>query len=117
MRTLDFALARSRHLDWRTKLKSFLEGLGTLSEAEATSHKDCELGKWLYSQGLHKYGSAPSMKELEQRHAELHSIIRRIVQMKNAGDVDGADHEFKKVRPISDKVMGLLNEVEKQVRG
>ncbi len=117
MPTLDFALARSRHLDWRIKLKSFLEGLSTLSEAEATSHKDCELGKWLYSQGLHKYGSAPSIKELEQTHAELHSTVRRVVQMKNAGDVDGAEREFKKVRPISDKVMGLLNDVEKQVGG
>ena len=47
MSTLDFALARSRHLDWKDKLKSFLEGRGTLSEAEATSHKHCELGKWL----------------------------------------------------------------------
>jgi methyl-accepting chemotaxis protein len=117
MLTLDFALARSRHLDWRIKLKSFLDGLSTLSEAEATSHKDCELGKWLYSQGLNKYGSAPSMKELEQTHAELHSTIRRVLQMKKAGDVDGAEHEFKRVRPISDKVIGLLNEVEKQLGG
>ena len=57
------------------------------------------------------------MKELEQDHAELHSTIRRVVQMKNAGDADGAEREYAKVGPISDKVMGLLNEVEKQVGG
>jgi methyl-accepting chemotaxis protein len=117
MSTLDFALARSRHLDWKDKLKSFLEGRGTLSEAEATSHKDCELGKWLYSQGLRRYGSAPSMRELEQAHAELHATMQRVVQMKKAGNVDGAEREYEKVRPISDKVMGLLNEVEKQAGG
>ena len=46
---------------------------------------------------------------------ELHSTIGRIVQMKKAGDVNGAEQEFQKVRPISDKLMGLLNELEKQV--
>jgi methyl-accepting chemotaxis protein len=115
MPTLDFALARSKHLDWRIKLQSFLEDRSALSDAEATSHRECELGKWLYSQGLRKYGSAPAMKELEQIHAELHSVIRRVVQMKNAGDVDSAEYEFKKVRPISDKLMTLINEVEKEV--
>ena len=102
-------------MDWRIRLRSFLEGLSTLSEAEATSHKDCELGKWLYSQGLQKYGNAPSMRELEQAHAELHAIIRRVVDLKNAGDVGGAEWEYKGVRPISDKVMDLLTKVEKEV--
>ncbi|HEV2728895.1 MAG TPA: CZB domain-containing protein [Terriglobales bacterium] len=117
MPTLDFAVARSKHLDWRNKLKSFLEGRRTLSETEAISHKDCELGRWLYSQGLQKYGSAPSMKELEQSHAELHATIRRIIDMKKAGEVKGAEREFGKVKPISDKVMTLLTKVEQEVEG
>ena len=116
MPTLDFALARSKHLDWKQKLRSLLNGRATISEAEATSYRHCELGRWLYSEGLKKYGSAPSIKELERSHAELHSLIRRIVEMKTSGDANGAEHEFESVKPISDRVMGLLTQVEKEVR-
>lgn len=115
MPTLDFVLARSKHLDWKQKLKSLLNGCATISEAEATSHRHCELGRWLYSEGLKKYESAPSIKGLEQSHEQLHSQIRRIVEMKDSGDQSGAEHEFERVKAISDRVMGLLTQVEKEV--
>jgi methyl-accepting chemotaxis protein len=110
--TLDFALARSKHLDWKTKLRSFLDGRHTLTEAQAISHKDCELGKWLYSEGLKKYGHLAAMQELEQTHVELHAIVRKVVQMKNAGDAAAAQQEFSKLGAVSDDIIKLLKDVE-----
>jgi methyl-accepting chemotaxis protein len=110
--TLDFALARSRHLDWKLNLRSFLEGHNTLTEAQAISHKDCELGKWLYAEGLRKYRHLSNIKELEQTHVELHAIVRRVVQMKHAGDLAGAKQEFTRLGPVSDRIIQLLKEVE-----
>jgi methyl-accepting chemotaxis protein len=110
--TLDFTLARSRHLDWKGNLRSFLEGHHTLTEAQAISHKDCDLGKWLYGEGLKKYQHLSNMKELEQTHVELHAIVRRVVQMKHAGDEAGAKQEFSRLGPVSDRVIQLLKDVE-----
>ena len=56
---LDFASARSKHLLWKSRLRDFLDGKGTLTMNEAISHKDCALGKWLYSSGLQQFGKLP----------------------------------------------------------
>jgi methyl-accepting chemotaxis protein len=111
--TLDFALARSKHLDWKTELRSFLEGHSRLTKSQAISHKDCELGKWLYAEGLKKYGYLPSMQELEQTHVELHAIVRKVVQMKHAGNEAGAEQEFNRLGPVSARIIKLLKDVEK----
>ena len=110
--TLDFALARSRHLDWKRNLRFFLEGRLTLTEAQAISPKDCELGKWLYAEGLKNYRHLSNMSELEKTHVELHAIVRRVMQMKHAGDETGAKQEFSKLGPVSDRIIQLLKEVE-----
>ena len=115
MRTLDFATARLDHLEWKRKLKSSLEDSGEAAEELAISHKDCELGKWLYSRGLHKYDHFPLILELEKTHEELHTIARNILQKRDSGDRPGAKQGFSKMAPISDKLIALLMELEKQV--
>ena len=115
MRTLDFSMARLDHLEWKRKLKSSLEGAGEPSEWLAISHKDCELGKWLYSRGLQKYDHYPLILELERTHEELHSIAKNILQKRDSGDRLAAKQEFSKMKPVSDKVIALLMELEKQV--
>jgi methyl-accepting chemotaxis protein len=117
VRTLDFTMARLDHLEWKRKLKSSLEDCGRTAEGQAISHEDCELGKWLYLYGLEKYDHFSLMWELEKTHEELHSIAKSIIGMKDSGDQIGAKQEFCKMGPISDKVIALLMEVEKQVAG
>jgi hypothetical protein len=117
VRTLDFTMARLDHLEWKRKLKSSLDDCGKPAEGQAISHEDCELGKWLYLCGLEKYGRFSLMWELERTHEELHSIAKSIIRMRDSGDRIGARQEFSKMGPISDKVIDLLMEVEKQVAG
>ena len=114
---LDFALARSKHLDWKIRLRSFLDGAHGLTEAQAVSHKDCELGKWLYLEGLGKYGHLTGMLELEQVHVELHAIVKSIVQLKNAGNADLAHRELIRLGPVSHKIITLLKDIEQQCEG
>jgi methyl-accepting chemotaxis protein len=117
VRTLDFAMARLDHLEWKSKLKCSLEDHGKPCGALAISHEDCDLGKWLYLDGLKKYGDYSLMMELERTHKELHSIAKNIIRMRDSGDRDGARQEFREMGPVSDKVVALLMEVEKQVAG
>jgi chemotaxis protein histidine kinase CheA len=112
---LDFALARSKHQQWFDRLREFLDGKTALTVEQAGSHKDCALGKWLYSTGLKEYGDIPEMQELEKTHAEFHGLVRNIVRLKTTGHHAQAEQESSDVKPTSQKIVELLTTVEKKV--
>jgi two-component system chemotaxis sensor kinase CheA len=112
---LDFAVARSKHEQWFTRLREFLDGKTALTVEQAGSHKDCALGKWLYSTGLREFGAIPEMQELEKTHAGFHALVKQIVSAKNAGHHAQAEQEFEDVKPTSAKIIELLTAVEKKV--
>ncbi len=113
---LDFSAARIKHLSWKTRLRSFLDGQESMTKDQAVSHHDCDLGKWLYSTGMESYGHMPEMKTLEKVHAELHSIIKDVVRLKHNGDDKGAENKFAKVESISEKIVAMLNHIESDVK-
>lgn len=111
----DFAVARIMHLSWKSSLRDFLNGKESITLQQATSHKDCNLGKWLHSEGLDKYGNIPEMKELEKVHVELHEIIKKVLQLKNSGNSSAAEEEYQKIDKISSRIFSLLVAVEKKI--
>jgi methyl-accepting chemotaxis protein len=111
-RKLDLSAAKSAHLNWKIRLRSFLDGQGALTEAEAVSHEQCAFGKWYYSEGLRHYGHIQELKDVEAPHAELHRTIKDIVKAKNAGDVATAERLYANVDQISRRIVGLLDAAE-----
>ena len=114
MAKLDFTTAKLRHLNWRDRLRKFLDGTEQVTEAEMSSPKDCDLGKWLYAEGMTKYGAFREMKELEAVHREMHALVKTIVLKKNAGDKAGSEESYKKLVASSDKIVELLSAVQKK---
>ncbi len=112
---LDFASVRSRHLAWKAMLRSFLDGKSTLTESEAVSGHDCELGKWIDSHGLKDYGQLPEMQKLVKVHFRLHDVIKDIVHLKHAGKHDEAEICFNDVEPMGADIIRLLNALEQKV--
>jgi methyl-accepting chemotaxis protein len=115
MNALTFKTFKVKHRAWKTRLKDFLEGKGGLTEAQAISHKDCGLGKWMYAEGLQHYSTIPEMKSLEKVHINLHETVKNIVCLKNEGKAAEADTEYQKIGPISDEIIDLLTVIEKKV--
>ena len=111
---LDFSSARAKHKLWKTRLRAFLDGESSMSEEEAVSHHDCDLGKWLYSDALEQYGDLPEMKELEKIHAEMHALIKRVIHAGNQGDRQKAESIFARVSRYSDQIVSLLDQLEKK---
>jgi len=111
-RKLDLSAAKMAHLNWKTRLRSFLDGKASLTEAEAVSHKDCAFGKWYYSEGLASYGHIQELKDVEAPHAELHRTIKEIVKARNAGDTATAEKLYASVDHISRRIVGLLDAAE-----
>jgi len=116
MAAIDFQKFRLKHMSWRLKLKDFLDGKGGLSEKQALSHRECSLGVWLYSEGLTQHKHLPDMTKLEKVHKDLHDTVNSIISLKTSGKAEEAEREFQKIGPISDSIIALLDNLEKQVK-
>ena len=115
MSALDFTTASLKHSRWKAHLRAYLDGKEQVSDAELMSPKDCDLGKWLYADGLRKYGQLSEMKELEKAHEQMHATVKTVVQKKKAGDAAGADEAFKRVAEGSERVVALLAALKTKV--
>jgi methyl-accepting chemotaxis protein len=112
----DFQVYSLKHSIWKAKLRDFLEGKQSLTKEKAASHKDCDLGKWLYSEGLKKYENIRDMQKLEKVHEDLHATVRNIISLKESGDSSAAEVEYKKIGPISDELVALLAAIGEKVK-
>ncbi|MFZ0963307.1 MAG: chemotaxis protein CheW [Terriglobia bacterium] len=112
---LDFASARSKHLLWKSRLRDFLDGKSTLTLAEAISHKDCALGKWLYSSGLQQFGKLPEVQQLESLHQQFHGVVREVISLKTSGNTAGSERELARVESLSAQIVSLLSGLERQM--
>ena len=115
MSKADFTDIRLQHVTWRVKLNDFLDGKPSMTEEQATSHKACDVGKWLYSVGMKKYGTMPEIQELEKIHVELHSTVKNILMLKQSGKILDQEEESVKLDKILRKIMFLLVDIEEKL--
>lgn len=115
MSKADFTDIRLKHVTWRVKLDDFLEGTPSMTEEQATSHEACDVGKWLYSEGMKKYGTMPEMQELEKIHVELHSTVKNIISLKQSGNISAEKEKFEDLDKILRKIMFLLVKIEQKL--
>lgn len=111
----DFFAARTAHLAWRQRIREFLDGSAALTHDEAVSHRDCALGKWLYSTGLAQYGHIDEMQAMEKEHQVMHAAIREIIDLKSRGDARQAEERYVDIEQLSGRIVTLLKAVERKV--
>lgn len=116
MITFDFFAARTKHTEWKMKLKNYFKTGEGLSQAQAKSERDCELGKWLYGDGLKKYASIAEMHKLEAAHKAMHMSVRAAIVAKDANNMTAANAELDKVGRYSEEINRLLTSIEAQVK-
>jgi hypothetical protein len=95
------------HMFWKQRLTDFLNG----KEIETTvdlPHKKCDLGTWIYSDGMAKYGKMSEMQDLEKIHKEMHLIAERVIKMKRSGSVSDLEQELAKIEHLSQRLYSLL---------
>ena len=114
---LDFARVKMAHRSWRLKLRSFLDGHENIDGGKLASHRDCELGKWIYGSGMAAYSHFHEMRELEAKHKDMHAMVKHVVELRHAGKVREAEQEFSRVCEAAEGVVALITRVEAQVMG
>lgn len=108
---LELEMAKSAHRAWRVRIRNFLDGKASLSLAEASSHNDCDLGRWVNSMGLEHFGHLPAMKQLLPPHERLHGLIREIIEVRQKGNHQEAERLFTQVEQYSEQIVGLLDQL------
>jgi methyl-accepting chemotaxis protein len=112
--SLDLSSAKAAHLNWKTKLRAFLDGKSSLSQEQAVSHRHCDFGKWYYSDGLSKFGHLHALRDVEKPHEELHELIRIIIDLKQHGRTQEAEQAYRNVARLSDEIVAHLNTAEQE---
>jgi len=114
---LDFARVKMAHRSWRLKLRSFLDGHENIDGGKLASHRNCELGKWIYGGGMTAYSRLQEMQQLETKHKNMHVLVKHVVELKHAGKASEAEQEFSRVCEEAEGVVALITAVEAQVMG
>src|SRR5271166_1458891 len=113
--SLDFAAVKTAHRSWRLKLRSFLDGGDNIAVDQITSHRDCQLGKWLYAEGAASYGQFTEFQKLEAKHKDMHGVVKEVVELKQAGKAAPAEQRFLVVCQAAEEVVALLTKLEAKV--
>ncbi len=114
---MDFDNAVTVHVNWKFRLRAYIRQPDGSLNAEIVSKDDqCELGEWLYGDGLdHK--AAPCFEELRLAHAAFHRSAGAIVAEADRGNpgtgqmIDG-NSEFAR---YSSKVTALIGTLRRQI--
>ena len=99
-----------RHLAWKERIYAFVRGDDEADPADTLSPTACDLGQWLEGEGRHKYGQLPAFDELVRLHQELHDKVAAVVEIRRAGDDEGALRRLNalNLEPMSRQMAALL---------
>ena len=113
---LDFTIAKMKHQMWKRKLTQFISQDIPIDEKELVSERDCQLGQWLYSQGMDKYKELMDINTLERVHKQLHELTFSIVNDKKENNMPAAKEGLTQLSHISDEIVSILDRLEAKIK-
>lgn len=110
---VNFEGMRTAHKIWRSRVQKLLMGTEHIRPEDVPTHRDCALGKWYFSAGQTACGGNPVFERLGEHHEAMHTAVKLAVAHWDRGDKAAADAEGKRVHDLSEKVISLLEDLEK----
>ena len=110
---LDVNVARLAHAGWELELERLVMGGPTSTALHI--HANCDLGRWIYARGLHKYGKFSEIWELKKAHKSFHAIAEDIMRLKIEGHDNLVLEMLEEMRRLSRDVIYLLTSLELSV--
>ena len=110
-------LSKADHILWKWKVYNMFLGLEKLSPNDVSSHKECRLGKWYFSEKTReRFGTNKSYLEVDRYHEQVHSSARASVTAFNKNDIPQAEIHLKELEHASNKVLYYLNDLIESLR-
>nr|CRH07409.1 Putative methyl-accepting chemotaxis sensory transducer [Candidatus Magnetococcus massalia] len=75
----DVEAVKKAHLNWLTRLSHVIMKRIELKPEEVTSAHDCELGKWMDSEGQSKFSNMPEFTNATKVHEDIHKLAKDVV--------------------------------------
>jgi hypothetical protein len=112
---IDITIARITHVEWVHQLEMILHK--NSSAFTLPSYRDCELGIWLYSEGLRTYKEIPEIGLLEKSHKVFHIAADNVVAWHNGSKFNSqktaqAEIDFRDALSTSKEIVYLLTMLE-----
>jgi methyl-accepting chemotaxis protein len=103
--------AIASHMGWKAAVRRYLDDKATLNERVAFDHTACSFGHWYTEVGLVEFPDLPEIKQIEEPHKALHELIHQIHDLKQRGDMQAAEREYKRVGPLSEQIVELIQKI------
>ena len=113
---LDFQEAKTKHLQFKSRLRAILFGEILEDENPVISHDECPVGKWIYKHALSAYPQMIEIYTLEKVHQQIHAIARQLVNFYKAGEIDVARKGLSEMEAVADKLIHTLELVESKIK-
>ncbi|MBF0422345.1 MAG: CZB domain-containing protein [Magnetococcales bacterium] len=101
---------KGAHLKWLGKLENVLRGRSDLRPEQVASGRECDFGKWYYSDGSARFGGMDSFQRVGEVHLQVHEVARATVKLASEGDTTGAERKMDEFSDIKDQLFALLDE-------
>ena len=112
---LDFQDAKTKHLQFKSRLRSVLFGEILEDENPVLSHTDCPVGKWIYQHALNTYIDLPELVELEKVHERIHTVARELLNLYKNGKIEEARSGLNKMENVAEELILMLQKVESKI--
>lgn len=110
-------LSKADHILWKWRVYNMFLGLEKLSPTDVSSHRECRLGKWYFSDKTkERFGNTTAYRELDRSHELVHINAKEAVTAFNSGDVRKAEQHLHEIEAASQKVLIYLNELIESLR-
>ncbi|HKK47750.1 MAG TPA: methyl-accepting chemotaxis protein [Alkalispirochaeta sp.] len=113
---INFATIRFKHLQWKSRLRAYINGEGSIDAEEAVSDRECALGQWYFGSGLERFGHLEAMQRIEEPHRRMHQLVQEIMALADRGETARAQEKLEELGPLSQDIVNLLHEVEDELR-
>ncbi len=112
---IDITVARITHVEWVHQLEMVLRAGSTT--VSLPSYHDCELGVWLYGEGLRTYREIPEITQLEKSHKIFHIAADSVVEWHNGPKFNSqkaaqAESDFREALKTSKDILYILTMLE-----
>ena len=112
---LDFQDAKTKHLQFKSRLRSILFGEILEDENPVLSHTECPVGKWIYNHALFTYHNIPELRDLEKVHQQIHLIARELINLYKEGKIEQSRAGLFEMESVADDLILLLEKVETKI--
>ncbi|MEW6051529.1 MAG: methyl-accepting chemotaxis protein [Candidatus Zixiibacteriota bacterium] len=103
------ALAKQQHGTYMHKLEAVLDSRANFNDWKVLTHRECQFGKWYYSEGQKKYSHLNGFASIEDYHKRVHQSANQAVEALKAGNKDQARRYLQAAEAASRDVQEALD--------